>query len=316
MRNDRPRVLFMGTPEIAATVLERLLSDGHNVVGAVTREDKPKGRGGVLTPPPVKVLAAERGIPVYQPSTLKDGVFTETLRELSPDVIAVVAYGRILPKDVLDLPRYGCVNLHVSLLPKYRGAAPMQRAVMDGESETGVTTMLMDEGLDTGDILLQHRFPIGPRDTFETVHDTSAAVGGALLSETLSRLFDGSITPKKQDAEGATYAAKIEKSDQFLDFTRSARELDCQIRGLYPFPLALTRTSDGKLLKVVSAIPASGKGDAGRVIALDGKGDGGITVACGEGTLRLLVVVPEGKGKMLAGDMVRGRKISEGERLG
>lgn len=314
MRN-KPRIVFMGTPDIAATVLEKLLSDGHEVAAVFTREDKPKGRGGTLTPPPVKVLAAEKGIPVLQPKTLRDEGVLDSLRILAPDIIAVVAYGRILPREVLSVAPYGCVNLHVSLLPKYRGAAPMQRAVMNGDTETGVTTMLMNEGLDTGDILLVRRFPIGDRDTFETVHDTSAVIGGALLSETLTRLYAGEITPVKQDEDGASYAAKIEKGDQLLDFTLPARLLDSRIRGLYPFPLAYTRTPDGRLLKIVTAVPTEDSGEAGTVIAVDGKGDGSITVACGEGALRILTVIPEGKGKMAAGDLVRGRKISVGERL-
>ena len=312
---NKPRVVFMGTPEIAATVLEKLLSDGHEIAAVFTREDKPKGRGGILTPPPVKVLAEKSGIPVYQPKTLRDEGILDTLKVLAPDLIAVVAYGRILPPEVLSVARFGCVNLHVSLLPKYRGAAPMQRAVMDGETETGVTTMLMNEGLDTGDILLCRRFPIGSRDTFETVHDTSAAIGGELLSETLTKLYAGELTPVKQDENGASYAAKIEKSDQYLDFTLPAKVLDCRIRGLYPFPLALAKTEDGKLLKIVSALPTDECGEAGTVISVDGKGDGSITVACGEGALRILTVIPEGKGKMAAGDLVRGRKISIGERL-
>lgn len=313
--NSKPRIVFMGTPEIAATVLGKLLSDGHEVAAVFTREDKPKGRGGTLTPPPVKVLAESKGISVFQPKTLRDEGVLDSLKLLAPDMIAVVAYGRILPPEVLSVAPYGCVNLHVSLLPKYRGAAPMQRAVMNGDRETGVTTMLMNEGLDTGDILLVRRFPIGERDTFETVHDTSAAIGGDLLSETLTRLCAGNITPAKQDESGASYAAKIEKSDQLLDFTLPAKALDCRIRGLYPFPLAYTRTSDGRLLKIVSAIPTEECGEAGTVIAVDGKGDGSITVACGEGALRILTVIPEGKGKMAAGDLVRGRKISVGERL-
>lgn len=305
------RILFMGTPEIAATCMEYLLSAGETVVGAVTREDKPKGRGGVLTPPPVKRLALTHGIPVYQPKTLRDEGFLALLREIDPDVIVVVAYGRILPPDVLSYPRYGCVNLHVSLLPAYRGAAPMQRAVMNGERVTGVTTMLMDAGLDTGDILFTEQFQIGDTDTFETVHDTSAALGGSLLLKTLHALRDGTAVPKKQDESGASYADKIEKSDCVLDFSRTATALSAQIRGLYPFPLAFTHTPDGRLLKVCSAVPAEGKGACGEVIRVSGKGDGEVVVACGEGALSLRILVPEGKGKMTAGDLVRGRRISE-----
>ena len=305
------RILFMGTPEIAATCLSYMLSAGETVVGVVTREDKPKGRGGVLTPPPVKQLALSMGIPVYQPKTLRDEAFLSVLSELAPDAIVVVAYCRILPLSVLSYPKYGCINLHVSLLPAYRGAAPMQRAVMNGESETGVTTMLMDEGLDTGDILFTERFPIGDSDTFETVHDKSAALGGPLLCKTLHALAEGTAVRTKQDESGVSYAEKIEKADCFLDFTRSATALSAQIRGLYPFPLALTHTPDGKLLKICSAVPTTGAGAPGEVIRVSGKGDGEIVVACGEGALSLRTLVPEGKGKMTAGDLVRGRRINE-----
>lgn len=310
------RILFMGTPEIAATCLAALRNDGKNIVAVVTREDKPKGRGGILTPSPVKVYATENGIPVYQPKTLRDEAFSACLHEIDPDLIAVVAYGKILPPSVLAYPRYGCVNLHVSLLPAYRGAAPMQRVVMNGEKETGVTTMLMDEGLDTGDILYQEAFPLTDRDTFETVHDKSAAIGGALLSKTIDALFHGTAVPKKQPEAGASYADKIEKEDCVLDFTRPATALDAQIRGLYPFPLSVTHTADGKLLKIVRAVPTAGSGVPGTVIRVSDKGDGEIVIACGEGALSVLTAVPEGKGRMTAGDLVRGRKINLNERLG
>ncbi len=311
-------ILFMGTPEIAATVLRDLIARGMPISGVVTREDKPRGRGGVMTPPPVKVLAAEYGLPVCQPKNLREPCFTEFLAAHSPDLILVVAYGRILPPEVIRAPKYGCVNLHVSLLPRYRGAAPMQRAVMNGDKETGVTTMLMDDGLDTGDILLCERFPIGPRDTFMTVHDKSAAAGGALLYRTVEGLIDGSITPQKQPECGMCYAEKIEKCDTVLDFQKSAFALDCEIRGLYPFPLACTTLPDGKILKIVSALPEplSHSAPVGSVLSTDGKGDGSILVACGEGALRLLRVKPEGKGEMPAGDLVRGRRIAVGDLLG
>ena len=309
------RVLFMGTPEIAATCLSSLASQGFTLVGAVTGVDRYVGRGMVLTPPAVKKTALSLGIPVYQPETLKDGALMSVLEETSPDVIAVVAYGKILPPYVLSFPKYGCLNLHVSLLPRHRGAAPMQRAVMMGDTETGVTVMQMDEGLDTGDVLLQEKFPIGPEDTFETVHDTSAAVGGPLLGKAIRGLCDGTVTPKKQPAEGVTYAEKITKEDQKIDFTKSAVVLHAEIRGLSPIPLAFTKTPDGKLLKVISARLSDGKGEAGEVIALSDTGEGGITVACGEGAITLTRVIPEGKSKMTAADMIRGRKIKVGDKL-
>jgi len=306
------RVLFMGTPEIAAVSLAALIADGFEVVGAVSQPDRPKGRGMVLTPPPVKVLAEEHGIPVYQPTTLKDGAFLPVLTETAPDVIAVVAYGKILPSEVLSFPKYGCVNVHVSLLPKYRGAAPMQRAIMAGERETGVTTMRMDEGLDTGDILMVEKFPIGDEDNFETVHDRSAELGGKLLSATLRALEAGTVLPKKQDHSLATYAEKITKEECLLDFSQPASVLHARIRGLSPMPLAFTHLRDGKLLKVVSASPVTGKGQAGEVIRTEREG---VVVACGEGALLLKTVLPEGKGRMSAADLARGRAIAVGDIL-
>ena len=306
------RVLFMGTPEIAATALSALLSDGFDIVGCISQPDRPKGRGMVLTPPPVKVLAEEHGIPVYQPDTLKDEALLPVLEELAPDVIAVVAYGKILPEYVLNYPKYGCVNLHVSLLPKYRGAAPMQRAVMNGERETGVTTMKMDAGLDTGDILLVEKFPIGDEDTFETVHDTSAEIGGALLSRTLRGLEAGTVPPRPQNHDDATYAEKITKEDCAIDFSLPAKTLHARIRGLSPIPLAFTRMPNGKLLKVISAALTEGEGAPGEIIRLE---KDGFAVACTEGALLFRTVLPEGKGRMSAADLVRGRQLAVGDVL-
>lgn len=306
------KIMFMGTPEISAVCLEKLIADGHEICAVVTREDKPRGRGNVMTPTPTKVLALSHGIPVYEPRTLRDEAFLAILEECSPDLIAVVAFGKILPKAVLDFPKYGCLNLHVSLLPKYRGAAPMQRAIMEGERETGVTVMYMDEGLDTGDMLAVERFEIGPLDDFEAIHDRSAEIGGALLSETITRVFLGEAERIPQDHSLATYAAKIEKTDCRLDFSMSADRLDCIIRGTTPIPGAFGYLK-GKMLKINKARPVKGKGEPGEVIAIDDKGEGSITVACGEGALVVTAVIPEGKGKMTAGDFIRGRKIALGD---
>ena len=308
------RILFMGTPEISAICLGRLIEDGHDVVAVVTREDKPRGRGNVMTPTPTKVLALSCGIPVYEPKTLRDDAFAELLASIAPDIAVVVAYGKILPKNVLEAPKFGCVNLHVSLLPKYRGAAPMQRAIMEGESETGVTVMYMNEGLDTGDIISVERFPIGKEDDFEAIHDRSAEVGGALLSMTLRDIESGAATRTAQDDSQATYAAKIEKSDCKIDFTESASRLDCMIRGVTPIPGAFAYLN-GKMLKIFKATPVDGKGNAGEVIKTDGVGEGSFTVACGEGALLIRGVIPEGKGRMSAGDFIRGRKIAVGDKL-
>ena len=308
------KILFMGTPDISAACLSRLLDDGFSVVGVATGEDKPRGRGNVMTPSPVKRVAEENGIPVYQPKTLRGGAFAQPLAALSPDVIVVVAYGKILPPDVLAFPKYGCINLHVSLLPKYRGAAPMQRAIMAGETETGVTVMQMDEGVDTGDILAVERFAISPEDTFGTIHDRSAEVGAALLSKTLRDMEAGRAHRVKQPTEGASYAAKIEKEECAVDFTAPAKQVADKIRALSPIPTAFCHHR-GKLLKLLFAAQTEGTGAPGEVIATDGVGAGSVTVACGQGAVKIYSLIPEGKGKMSAGDFVRGRKIEKGEVL-
>ena len=310
------RILFMGTPDFALFSMKAMLEAGENVIGVVTQPDQPKGRGYTLTPPPVKVYALERGIPVYQPATLKDDAFFELLESLNPDLIVVTAYGKILPERVLNFPKYGCVNVHGSLLPEYRGAAPMQRAIMDGKKITGVTTMMMDRGLDTGDMLLTGEISIEQTDNFETIHDKMGVCGEEVLLRTINAIRDGSLARTPQDNAQATYAAKIEKSDCVLDFSRSAQELHDQIRGLSPFPLAFTRTPDGKMLKITAAEvsdPLGSSAPAGTVVSLAG---GKVTVACGVGTLALLAVLPEGKGRMPAAAWINGRKVQVGDRLG
>lgn len=308
------RILFMGTPDFALFTLRALCDAGENVVGVVTQPDKPKGRGYAMQPPPVKVFALERGLPVYQPETLRGGAFDDTLAALAPDVIVVVAYGKILPKSVLEYPKHGCINVHGSLLPAYRGAAPMQRAILEGCSETGVTTMQMAEGLDTGDMLIVHRVPIGENDTLETIHDTLGAEGAVALLETLDAIRAGTLVATKQDESRATYAAKITKEDCLLDFTKSARCVHDRVRALSPVPLTFTHTPDGKLLKVIESRCSAQTSDAapGTVIAL---GDC-ISVACGEGSvIELWRVLPEGKGRMSAADYNRGRRLSVGDVL-
>ena len=305
------RILFMGTPEISALCLERLLDDGHEVVGVVTREDKPRGRKMIMTPTETKMLALSRGIDVVTPVSLRTPEFMEYLKSVKPDILAVVAYGKILPKEVLDFAPLGAVNLHVSLLPKFRGAAPMQRAIMAGETETGVTVMYMDEGLDTGDIVAVRKFPINPDDDFEAIYNKSCEIGSALLSATLTEIFEGRATRTPQDHTKATYAAKIEKTDAKIDFTKPARELDFIIRGVTPIPGAFAYLG-GKMLKIVRAVPTDKSGKPGEVMSIDG---GKILVGCGEGALEILSVIPEGKGKMSAADFIRGRKIFKGDIL-
>lgn len=306
------RILFMGTPDFALFSLRALVEAGEDVIGVVTQPDKPKGRGYTLTPPPVKVYAEEKGLPVYQPKTLRDEEFAALLAELDPEVIVVVAFGKILPANVLEYPKYGCVNVHGSLLPEYRGAAPMQRAIIDGCAETGITTMFMDVGLDTGDMLLKKTVAIDLHDNFETVHDKLGECGASLLLETLDALKKGTAVRIPQDDSLATYAAKIEKEDCVLDFSQSAKAVHDRIRGLSPIPLSFTHTPDGKMLKVIASEPAEGNGKPGEVISLD---NGRITVACGEGAVALLTVLPEGKKRMSAADFINGRKISVGDLL-
>ncbi len=308
------RIMFMGTPEISAICLRELIASDNDIVAVVTGKDKPRGRGNVMTPTAVKALALEHSLPVYTPDSLKGEDFADLLREIDPDIIAVVAYGKILPKSVLDYPKYGCINVHVSLLPKYRGAAPMQRAIINGEKETGVTIMYMAEGVDTGDIIATKAFPIGAEDDFEAIHDKSAEVGAKLLVKTIKDLTDGTATRTPQDDSLATHAAKIEKEDCKIDFSRSAKVLDCAIRGVTPIPGAFAYLK-GKMLKIYKATPTSGDGQPGEVIAVDPKGTGSFTVACGDGALLVKGVIPEGKGRMSAGDFVRGRKIEIGDIL-
>ncbi len=309
------RILFMGTPDLAKECLRAVYEkDGTDILGVVTQTDKPKGRGMKMIAPPVKVFAEEHGIPVWQPQTLKDGAFEDVLKTLDPDLIIVVAYGKILPRYVLDYPKYGCINAHGSLLPKYRGAAPIQRAIIDGETVTGITSMYMDDGIDTGDMILKLECPITETDDFGTLHDKLADLAGRAMCMTIDQINDGTITRTKQPDEG-NYAAKITKEDCLIDFTKSPREVYNQIRGLSPMPYAMTHTPDGKLLKFTTAeLPTKETTDAkpGIVLSVDG---GKIKIACGGGVLTVTGVVPEGKKPMPAADYLRGRKLFENDLL-
>ena len=309
------RILYMGTPDFAIPTLKALFESGEEIVGVITQPDKPKGRGYTLTPPPVKAWALEKGLEVYQPATLKDEAFAELLKELDPELIVVVAFGKILPKNVLDYPKHGCVNVHGSLLPKYRGAAPMQRSIIDGDKVTGVTIMYMDVGLDTGDMLYKSEVEITEDDNFESIHDKLSLCGADALIETVKLIKEGKAVREKQNDSLATYAAKIEKSDCLLDFSKSAEELHNLIRGLSPIPLTFTHTPDGKLLKVTSARivdrECESNKEVGEVVSLDSE----IVVACGKGKIALTGVLPEGKGRMRADEFIRGRKINIGDIL-
>lgn len=300
----------MGTPDFALFSLKALCEKGYDVVGVVTQTDKPKGRGYVLTPPPVKVYAIEQGIPVYQPTSLKTEEFASLLSEIDPELIAVVAYGKILPKNVLDYPKYGCVNVHGSLLPKYRGASPMQSAIINGDKVTGITTMFMAEGLDTGDMLLKAECEIAENDNFEDIHDRLGLLGAELLCKTVDGLEAGNITPIPQDHSLATHTAKILKEDCEIDFSKDCDTVHDLVRGLSPIPLSFTHTPDGKLLKVVKSEICereSENAECGKVLSLD---NGRIRVACARGSVNILTVLPEGKGRMSAADFIRGRKIN------
>ena len=303
------RIIFMGTPEFAQIILESLHKSEHEIVAVLTQPDKPKGRGYEVQPPPVKIYAEANGLKVYQPNTLRGAEFQNLLTELSPDVIIVAAYGKILPPNVLEFPKYGCINVHGSLLPKYRGAAPIQRAIMNGETVTGVTIMQMADGIDTGDMLLPAEIEITADDNFETVHDKLAAVGSKALLETLSRI--DCIQPIKQNDADATHAPKIEKNECGIDFSGKAIEIHNKIRGLSPFPLSYA-ILNGKKIKFISSKVNDKTYDlpCGTVAALD---NGIITISCGEGSIDIDTLLPEGKKRMKSADFINGRQIAVGD---
>lgn len=305
----------MGTPDYALFSLKALYDAGEEIIGVVTQPDKPKGRGLSLTPPPVKVYATEKSIPVYQPVTLKDGAFAEDLAKLNPDMIVVVAYGKLLPKYVLEYPEYGCINIHGSLLPKYRGAAPMQRAIMEGETVSGVTSMYMAEGMDTGDMLLKEEVAIAEDDNFETVHDKLGEAGARVLLRTVEAAKKGELHPEKQDDSLATHAAKIDKAECRIDFATDVKVLHDRIRGLSPFPLAYTTLPNGKMLKIVRARyeKCSAVEEYGKVLSAD---KNGIVIAAAGGHLIVEMATPEGKKAQSAQDLVNGRQVSVGDVLG
>lgn len=303
------RIVFMGTPDFAVPCLQRLLEDGHEVPAVFTQPDKPVGRHAVLTPPPVKQLALSHGIPVYQPTKMRDGTVAALLRELAPDCLVVVAYGRILPQEILDVPPRGCVNIHGSLLPRYRGAAPIQWSVIRGETVTGVTSMFMDAGMDTGDIIDTLTTPIGENETAGELFERLAPLGARLLSTTLAAIADGTVTRRPQNDAEATMAPMLEKAMGRLDLTRPARELHNQVRGMNPWPGAFC-TAGGKTLKIHETRLAAGSGAPGTLLCADP-----VTVACGEGALQLVTVQPEGKPRMAAEAWLRGARLPQGARL-
>lgn len=305
------RIVFMGTPDFAVPSLQALIDAGHDVCAVYTQPDKPQGRKQILTAPPVKTLALEHDIPVFQPNTLKNEDEQARLRELAPEVIIVVAYGKLLPKAVLDIPPHGCINVHGSLLPRWRGAAPIQWAVIAGDEMAGVTTMQMAEGLDTGDMLLTYETKVGEKETAGELFDRLAQSGAELLTQTLVKLDE--ITPRPQDDAQSCYAHMLDKQMAVIDWSRSAHEIDCLIRGLNPWPIALT-TLSGKRLKVFAAEKTAGNGEPGTVLEADPKK--GLTVACGAGALELTEIQLVGGKRMKATDFLRGHVIEVGTKLG
>ena len=304
------RIVFMGTPDFAVPSLQALIDAGHDVCAVYTQPDKPQGRKQILTAPPVKTLALEHDIPVFQPNTLKNEDEQARLRELAPEVIIVVAYGKLLPKAVLDIPPHGCINVHGSLLPRWRGAAPIQWAVIAGDEMAGVTTMQMAEGLDTGDMLLTYETKVGEKETAGELFDRLAQSGAELLTQTLVKLDE--IEPRPQDDAQSCYAHMLDKQMAVIDWSKSAHEIDCLIRGLNPWPIALT-TLSGERLKVFVAEKAAGNGEPGTVLEADPKK--GLTVACGEGALKLTEIQLVGGKRMKATDFLRGHAIEVGTKL-
>ena len=305
------RILFMGTPDIAARSLAALLEAGHTVVGVFTRADKPVGRKQVLTAPPVKKLAVEHGIPVWQPATPRDGEAEKVFRALQPDLVVVVAYGRILPPELLHIAPLGCINLHVSLLPKYRGSAPIQWAVLNGDTRTGVTIMQLDEGCDTGDILMVEPVEIGPETTSGELFDQVSAVGAETLVRAVEDLAAGRLTPRPQDEAMATKAPPLTKEMARFTFAEPAEHLHNWVRGMNPWPVAFFEL-DGKKIKVLESRLAENPQQAapGTVLALKP-----LTIACARGALQLLIVTPEGGRPMAGTAWAAGRRLHTGDSL-
>ncbi len=311
---SRLRAVFMGTPDFAVPCLDRLVADGHDVAAVVTQPDRPKGRGQKLAPSPVKEAAVGYGLPVLQPEKIRTAEFLTELAVFRPDVVVVVAFGQFLPKELLVLPPLGCVNVHASLLPRYRGAAPIHWAVMNGETTTGVTTMHMDIGMDSGDMILKAEIAIGPDDTTGEVHDRLKELGAAVLSETLARLADGTAPRTPQDGAAATYAPLLTRAVERIDWNRPAATVHNQVRGLSPWPGAYCLHA-GRTLKVwrsEAVATVSGGGQPGRVVAAD---DAGAVVLTGDGAVRLTEVQPENRRRMGMGEYIRGYGLTVGETL-
>lgn len=304
------KLIFMGTPDFAVPCLERLIEAGHEIAAVFSQPDKPRGRKMILTPPEVKVCALKHGLTVYQPKSLRNDEAMELIKEIAPNCIVVAAYGKILPKAMLDLPKYGCINVHGSLLPKYRGSAPIQWSVINGEKETGVTIMQMAEGVDTGDMLYQKAIPIGIDDTAESMFEKLSDLGGEMIVEALDLLEEGKLTPIKQDETLATHAPMLNKEIAVIDWNKSALEVHNLVRGLYSWPIAQT-TLHGKKLKIYRTAVGKGSGEAGTVISTSP-----LTIACGEGAVVIEELQLEGKKRMDAKAFLIGHPLQIKEKIG
>lgn len=303
------RIVFMGTPDFAVPCLQALIDDNHDVCAVYTQPDKPKGRHGVMTPPPVKALALEHNIPVYQPKSLKNDEAKADFVSLNADLAIVVAYGKILPEEFLNAPKYGCINMHASLLPRLRGAAPIQWSIVNGDKMSGVTSMQMDVGLDTGDMLITKAIEIGENETAEELHDRLSVLGAEVMRETISQLQANNLEPKKQDDSLSTYAPILTKELSKIDFNKSAQDIHNQVRGLYSWPGATAQLND-KTIKIHSTkLVKNVSGQAGEVV----KNDTALVVACGDSNaVELVVIQAAGKKAMRAADYMRGNPIELG----
>lgn len=311
------KIVFMGTPDFSVPILKRIIEDGYEVIGVVTQPDRPVGRKRVLTPPPVKEEAEKHGIPVYQPEKLRESEELGQIIALKPDLIVTAAFGQILPKELLDAPQFGCINVHASLLPELRGGAPMHYAILQGKGKTGITIMYMAEKLDAGDILTQTEVPITETDNVGTLHDKLSEAGARLLSETLPKLLRGELTPIPQRDEEATFAYNIKREQEKIDWTKKGEEIYNHIRGLNPWPVAYTTLND-QVVKIWQAVkvPFSGNAVPGEIIALD---ENSFTVASGNETaIKILELQPSGKKRMKSADYLRGAgsRLVIGDHLG
>ncbi|GLB59406.1 methionyl-tRNA formyltransferase [Cytobacillus sp. NCCP-133] len=311
------KIVFMGTPDFSVPVLQQILKDGYEVIGVVTQPDRPVGRKKTLTPPPVKVEAEKQGIPVFQPEKIRQPDELEKILSLKPDLVVTAAFGQILPKELLEAPKYGCINVHASLLPELRGGAPIHYSILQGKDKTGITIMYMAEKLDAGDILTQAEVSITEKDTVGTLHDKLSAAGSELLSETLPKLLNGELTPIKQNDEEATFAYNIKREQEKIDWGKTGEEIYNHIRGLNPWPVAYT-TFDGNVMKVWSSekVQSSGSGAPGTIISLQ---ETGLVVSTGNDTaIKITELQPSGKKKMPAEQFLRGAgaHLTAGDRLG